>query len=76
MWGCLPESQADVIAKGIWNDGKWTLEMLREMNTGYDDDANLSTKKLYDMAIAVFDHEEHAKHNSSKIIKMRFESAE
>ena len=70
------ESQADVIAKGIWNDGKWTLEMLREMNTGYDDDANLSTKKLYDIAIAVFDHEEHAKHNSSKIIKMRFESAE
>ena len=50
--------------------------MLREMNTGYDDDANLSTKKLYDIAIAVFDHEEHAKHNSSKIIKMRFESAE
>lgn len=69
------ESQADVLAKGIWNDGKWTLEMLRKMNTGYDDDANLSTKQSYDMAIAVFDHEEHAKHNSSKVIKMRFESA-
>ena len=70
------ESQADVIAKGIWSGGKWTLEMRRKMNTGYEDDANLSMKKSYDMAIAVFDHEEHAKHNSSKVIKMRFENSE
>ena len=50
--------------------------MRRKMNTGYEDDANLSMKKSYDMAIAVFDHEEHAKHNSSKVIKMRFENSE
>ena len=50
--------------------------MLRKINTGYDDDTNLSIKQSYDMAIAVFDHEEHAKHNSSKVIEMRFEQSE
>ena len=69
-------SQADVIAKGVWNNGKWSLEMLRKINTGYDDDTDLSIKQSYDMAIAVFDHEEHAKHNSSKVIEMRFERSE
>ncbi len=69
-------SQADVVAKGVWDDGKWTLEMLRKLDTSYDDDANLSVKQSYDTAIAVFDHEEHTKHSSSKVIEMRFEHAE
>ena len=62
--------------QGVWDDGKWTLEMLRKLDTSYDDDANLSVKQSYDTAIAVFDHEEHTKHSSSKVIEMRFEHAE
>ena len=31
-------SRGDVKAKGIWADGKWTIELSRALNTGNDDD--------------------------------------
>lgn len=33
-------SRADIVAKGVWRDGKWTIEMARLLVTGNDDDVN------------------------------------
>jgi len=38
----MPEgSRADVKAKGVWNNNRWTIEFARKLDTGNDDDANL-----------------------------------
>jgi hypothetical protein len=33
-------SRADVKAKGVWKDGRWTIEFARDLITGNDDDVN------------------------------------
>ena len=47
-------SLIDVKAKGIWNNGEWTLEMSRKLDTGNADDVSLSQVKTIKGAIAVF----------------------
>ena len=34
-------SRADVQGKGVWDDGVWTVELKRKLNTGHDDDVQL-----------------------------------
>lgn len=34
-------SRADVLAKGVWKDGTWTIEFGRKLDTGHDDDVKL-----------------------------------
>jgi len=36
-------SRADVKAKGVWQDGFWTIEFARKLVTGNDDDVNFQT---------------------------------
>lgn len=43
-------SRADVKAKGAWNDGRWTMEFGRKLDTGHTDDiqfASASGKKYH-----------------------------
>lgn len=55
-WG---GSRDDIIGKGVWKDGRWTVEFARKLVTGYDDDiqfkVNSEEKKYYVFDVAVFD---------------------
>ena len=48
-------SRADVLAKGAWRDGQWTLEFGRRMNTGNDDDIQFdpASGKRYRFGISI-----------------------
>jgi len=65
-------SFADVKTKGVWENGKWTLVMSRKLDTGYDDDIQFNTRKIYPFAVAVFDDaHEHNSYNSEPL-KLEF----
>ncbi len=49
-------SAADVAAKGVWADGRWTLEVRRALRTGHEDDTQFDTARTYRMVLAPFDH--------------------
>ena len=53
--GAPTGSIADVGAKGKWQDGFWTLEFKRKLNTGHDDDVALPATGTITGQIAVFD---------------------
>ena len=40
-------SRADVRAKGVWLDNRWSIEFSRNLNTGHDDDVQFSTDNSY-----------------------------
>jgi hypothetical protein len=40
-------SRADIKAKGVWSDGKWTIEFARALKTGNNDDIQFDTSKSY-----------------------------
>ncbi len=48
-------SQADVRAAGSWQDGWWTLELARRLDTGYSDDTSFDPGRSYLMALAPHD---------------------
>jgi len=49
-------SRADVQAKGVWNNGKWTLELKRLLSTGHsDDDASFVEGETIQVTIAITD---------------------
>jgi hypothetical protein len=49
------ESVADVLARGVWKDGKWTVELRRKLNTGQPDDKALVPGRVYDIGFSVFE---------------------
>ncbi len=65
-------SFADVLAQGVWQDGKWTVMISRKLDTGYDDDLQFNTRKRYPFGLAVFDNaHEHNSYNSEPL-KLEF----
>lgn len=48
-------SSADVVARGKWRAGFWTLEMARDLDTGHNDDVVLGKGAILGQ-IAVFNH--------------------
>ena len=66
------DSFADVKAKGVWQNGKWTVMMSRKLNTGYDDDIQFNTRKKYPFSLAVFNNSgEHDSYNAEPL-KLQF----
>ena len=59
-------SAADVLAKGEWANGKWTVEFRRKLNTGNKDDTAFAAGKSYGIAVATFDKSEKGDHDVSK----------
>ena len=48
---------ADVAAKGQWQDGQWTVEFSRKLDTGHhDSDTVFKVSADTQLAVAVFDH--------------------
>jgi hypothetical protein len=52
-----PESsRADVKAKGVWKDGRWTIEFARALVTGNEDDVNfLTLDKSYGFGVSRYE---------------------
>lgn len=48
-------SHADVKAKGRWNDGFWTIEFERKLNTGYQDDVAFIPGQTYLFGIGLYE---------------------
>ena len=65
-------SVADVKAKGVWSDGKWTLEMSRKLNTGNSDDVAFSSGQMAVGGIAIFDHSGDDDHSISNTVEFKF----
>ncbi len=65
-------SIADVKAKGVWSNGKWTLELSRKLNTGHADDVVFKPDQVVPGGIAVFDHSGDDDHSHSNTINFQF----
>lgn len=48
-------SCADISAKGVWQNGFWTLEFSRALDTGYPDDARFDTDKEYIFGVSRYE---------------------
>ena len=48
-------SRADIKAKGIWKDGRWTVEFKRVFNTGNNDDIQFDLTKSYQFAVSRYE---------------------
>lgn len=48
-------SRADIRAKGIWSDGRWTIEFARALVTGYLDDIQLAPGKNYQFGVSRYE---------------------
>lgn len=64
-------SIADVRAKGVWKDGRWTLEMVRKLDTGNADDAVIPAAGQIAIAVAAFNDTDGARHSTSGTIVLR-----
>ena len=48
-------SRADVLAKGKWKDGRWVVEFGRKLNTGHEDDIQLSKENRYRFGVSRYE---------------------
>lgn len=49
------DSRGDVIGKGRWLDGRWTLECQRLLNTNHDDDVQMQQGGQYLLGVACYE---------------------
>ena len=49
------ESIADVLARGVWQNGKWMVELRRKLDTGQPDDKALVPGRVYDIGFSIFE---------------------
>ncbi len=47
-------SRADITSRSSWNDGWWTVEMRRAMDTGNPDDKAFTPNRVYNIAFAFY----------------------
>lgn len=48
-------SRGDVTANGVWQDGKWTVVLVRALDTGHEDDVTFTPPKAYPFGLSVTD---------------------
>lgn len=48
-------SRADVRAKGLWKDGRWTIEFGRKLKTGHPDDVQFETAGAYQFGVSRYE---------------------
>ncbi len=71
--GAPSGSTADVRAKGVWANGRWTLELERRLDTGNPDDTAFDLARSFKMALATFDRTG-AMDKASGLIELNFSS--
>lgn len=52
----LKGSRGDILADGNWEDGKWVVVLMRELDTGHDDDVSFIPPKPVPFGIAILDN--------------------
>ncbi len=67
-------SRADVQAKGVWQDGTWTIEFRRKLNTGHIDDVQFDPTIHYQFGVSR--HEIAGKKKNPKLEQPNYESGE
>jgi hypothetical protein len=67
-------SRGDIMAQGIWENGKWTLEFSRKLNTGYSHDIQFNDLMgSYRFGIALHDRSEGSSHKTDpSVYKLTF----
>jgi len=63
-------SCADVRARGVWKDGRWTLELSRAIDTKNKDDVTFRPGKELPFAAGIFDHDTETVHRTSKVLRL------
>jgi hypothetical protein len=64
-------SRADVLMNSRWEDGRWTLEMRRRLDTGHADDKALEPGRVYNIGIAIFDDNvSNRRHQISEVVTL------
>ena len=63
-------SVTDIVAKGVWHDGEWCLELSRKLNTGNSDDAQIPANGTIEFAIAAFNDVDGKDHSTSKVLTL------
>ncbi|MFH1217673.1 MAG: ethylbenzene dehydrogenase-related protein [Pseudomonadota bacterium] len=48
-------SRADIKARGFWHDDIWTIEFVRPLDTGHDDDVRFTVDKKYPFAVSRYE---------------------
>lgn len=66
--GAYEGSRADLVSGAKWNDGWWTLEVVRDMDTGHEQD--LAMEDGLFMYVSVFDHNQTRHTRHSRPIKL------
>lgn len=67
------ESRADIEFGAVWNDGIWTAELARDLDTGTDDDVRFVPGSEYLFGVAEFDNSRHGyEHRTSDMYYMTF----
>ena len=71
-------SAGDVLARGTWNAGAWTVELARALRTGHPDDRDLESAGGLDVpfALAILDRAEDEDHAASGMLLLRLPSWE
>ena len=52
----LVGSRGDISANGKWEDGKWVVVIVRDLDTGHDDDAVFIPPKPISFGLSVIDN--------------------
>ena len=67
-------SRSDLGFGAVWNNGTWTSEIVRDLNTGNDDDVQFDIAEEYLFGVAEFDNSRHGyEHRTSNMYTMRFD---
>jgi hypothetical protein len=48
-------SRADILAKGVWSDGYWTIEFARKLDTGHGDDLQMDPARRYHFGVSRYE---------------------
>lgn len=65
-------SVTDVMARGVWRDGWWTLELARKLDTGHADDVEFRPGRHVRGGLAVFNRSGDDKHDISETLDFSF----
>jgi hypothetical protein len=64
-------SRGDVLMNSRWEEGRWTLEMRRRLDTGHADDKALEPGRVYNIGIAIFDDNvSNRRHQISEVVTL------
>lgn len=66
-------SRADIAFGAVWENGFWTAELARDLNTGNEDDVQFDISQEYLFGVAAFENSRHGyEHRTSQMYSLSF----